>query len=455
MTNIKKFISCDWAIALLLCVCFFGLNADVAAQKGKAKSKSAVKSSATSKSAKKKQVDLTLTPVVLIHGIGGSDLDYQPKGMWRNGFPNDVLKGTAGDPQNLQFNADGLPRDEAGNISKFVRPVGFYDVPMGKNITDLSKFLERNGYAKNTNLFEFAYDFRFSAVYNAAELEKFIGRIQSENRVEKFDIVAHSMGGMVAKQYLMNEANQRNVRNLIFVGTPHLGAPKALKALRYGDDLDVFLIDGCKLKRAAHNFPGMFNLLPGKRYFEASGGGYFEDDADIDSDKVRGVLDFEQMTNNLFNGEEKLCPLRADIDAPPLKQLAANLVLEHTIKFHDAQDDWEKPDNIKVFMLVGFGNPTLKMLSESSAQLKLTYTTAGDGTVPLWSAETADADEIYYMDLTKLKTDHSQMIGEARVNAQILNLLQRGKIGNLPGFSKSRPDKKAFQETVKITEKAL
>ena len=30
------------------------------------------------------------TSVILIHGIGGADLDYQPKGkgMWSNGFPN-------------------------------------------------------------------------------------------------------------------------------------------------------------------------------------------------------------------------------------------------------------------------------------------------------------------------------------------------------------------------------
>ena len=256
------------------------------------------------------------------------------------------------------------------------------------------------------------------------------------------------MGGMIAKQYLLNPQNAANMKNLIFVATPHLGAPKALKALRYGDDLEIFLIDGCKLKRAMHNFPGMFNLLPGKKYFSV-GGGYFEDGNDIDGDKVRGVLDFERMTGNLYNGEEKQCLLQASIDAPPLKQLSPNLVEEHTVKFHEVQDDWKKPKGVRVFNIVGYGKPTLKMLTENETGLKLTYTTEGDGTVPLWSAETVDADEIYYLDLKKLGTNHSEMIGDAAVNNQIINLLRRGAGKYIEGISKSRPDKKMFQDTPK------
>lgn len=443
MSNSLKSVSRFAAFAVLIYVTIYSFNIETAAQKSK--TKAGLKPAAIEKA----KVDLKNTPVVLIPGIGGSDLDYQPpgKGLWRNGFPNDVLKGPAGEPQNLQFDSTGLPR--AGSISKYIKPVAFYDVPNGRNITDLSKFLEKNGYLKNVNLFEFAYDFRYSAVYNAQELEKFINRIKGENNIEKFDIIAHSMGGMIAKQYLLKTENAGNVRNLIFVGTPHLGAPKALKALRYGDDLEVFLIDGCKLKRAAHNFPGMFNLLPGKRYFEAGGSGYFQDGDDIDGDKIRGVLNFEQMTGNLYNGEEKTCQMQPDIDSAPFKQLSSNLIEEHTIKFHEVLDNWVKPKNVRVFNLVGYNVPTMKMLAEKASELKFTYTTEGDGTVPLWSAESADNDDIYYMDLQRLKTDHSQMIGEEAIDAQILNLLQRGKIGSVAGFSKKRPNKRLFQETVK------
>ena len=390
------------------------------------------------------------TPVVLIHGIGGADLDYQPKGkgIWSNGFPNDVLIWKAGDPQNLQFDESGQPRPDT--ISKDVKAVGFYDVPGGKNITDLSKFLQKNGYVKDSELYEFAYDFRFSAVYNAQKLEELINRIRSKNNNQPVDIVAHSFGGLIAKQYLLNPANAANVGQLIFVGTPHLGAPKALKALRYGDNLDVKIIDGCKLKRVVHNLPGMFNLLPGRRYFAAGGGGYFEDAGDIDGDNVRGVLDFDKTTFNLINGRETRCLLKPSVDALPFDKLSANLLDEYTVKFHDSLDNWTKPENVRVSMIVGYNVPTLKMLSENSDGIKLTYTTAGDGTVPMWSAETSEADAIYYVDLKKLKTEHSGMIGAPIIIGKILDLLKRDDKSSSNNFSIVRPDDKNFTETSEL-----
>ncbi len=390
------------------------------------------------------------TPVILIHGIGGADLDYQPtgKGIWSNGFPNDVLIGRAGDPQNLQFDVSGNPRPDT--ISKDVKAVGFYDVPGGKNITDLSKFLQKNGYVKSSELYEFAYDFRFSAVYNAAKLEELINEIRTERNNQPVDIVAHSFGGLIAKQYLLNPANAGNVRQLIFVGTPHLGAPKALKALRYGDNLDVKIIDGCKLKRVVHNLPGMFNLLPGRRYFAASGGGYYEDAGDIDGDNVRGILNFDQMTFNLINGKETRCLLKPSVDALPFDKLSAILLEEHTVKFHDSLDNWTKPENVRVSMIVGYNVPTLKMLSENTDGIKLTYTTAGDGTVPLWSAETSEADVIYYADLKQMKTEHSGMIGAPIVVGKILYLLKRSNKSGSNDFSIARPDDKIFTETSEL-----
>ena len=390
------------------------------------------------------------TPVILIHGIGGADLDYQPKGkgIWSNGFPNDVLIGRAGDPQNLQFDVSGNPRPDT--ISKDVKAVGFYDVPGGKNITDLSKFLQKNGYVKNSELYEFAYDFRFSAVYNAQKLEELINEIRAKNNNQPVDIVAHSFGGLIAKQYLLNPANAANVRQLIFVGTPHLGAPKALKALRYGDNLDVKIIDGCKLKRVVHNLPGMFNLLPGRRYFAAGGGGYYEDAGDIDGDNVRGVLDFDQTNYNLINGKETRCLLKPSVDALPFDKLSAILLEEHTVKFHEAQDNWTKPESVRVSMIVGYNVPTLKMLSENTDGIKLTYTTAGDGTVPLWSAETSAADVIYYVDLKKLKTEHSGMIGAPMVVGKILDLLKGNEKSSPNTFSIVRPDDKNFAETSEL-----
>lgn len=408
-----------------------------------------------------------LTPVVLIHGIGGSDLRRvvpnseraQKRDLLNDGFPHDVLKisiiplGKAADPRNLQFDESGAPR--ADTSSKIIQATAFYDVPLSRNITDLSKYLQTKGYTKatgvavddkNANLFEFYYDFRYSVPQTATLLADFVNRIKLQTGKPQVDLIGHSMGGMVIKQYVSNTENADGVRTIIFAATPHLGAPKALKALRYGDNLGVKLFDECKLKRAVHNMPSMFNLLPGRRYFEVAGGGYFTDARDLDDDKIVGELDYEQTVFNLKEGKETRCLMKPDKnDAPPFDRLSSDLVRINVEEFRGAQDDWKKPANTKVFAIAGYNISTLKKIKEDGAQITYTYTTEGDGTVPLESAETCDADEIYYADFRRLKTDHAQMIGSPEINAQIFNLLNSGAGIYIGGLSTARPDSAQFK----------
>ena len=393
---------------------------------------------------KKSVVPETRIPVILIHGIGGSDLRQPPvKGLFTDGgFPNDVLVGKAGDPYKLQFDSSGNPRRDT--ISKTVEAVGFYDVPLSKNITDLSKYLRERGYALDRDLFEFAYDFRYSVPHNAGKLGALIERAKNTANAQKVDIVGHSMGGLVAKAYLSDPVNAANVRNLVFVGTPHLGAPKALKALRYGDDLGVKIIDGCKLKRAVHNMPGMLNLLPGKRYFEVKGG-YFIDADDLDGDSEKGLLGYEQMLVNLKDGKETKCLLDSKIDVASydkdamIDRLNGTLVSEHVIEFHAWLDSWAKPAGVTVFSVVGYGNETIESLKESGGGVTYVTTKEGDGTVPLWSSEAVESDHVYFVNVAKLKVEHSVMIGSSSFAAQILGLLRNGPGIYMKETSTARP----------------
>lgn len=393
----------------------------------------------------------TKTPVVLIHGIGGSDLTYRSpadkdeRGLTSNGFPNDVLRFFPGKPQNLQLDEFGKPR--ADSISPNIKAVRFYDVPRVKNITDLSKFLQKKNYAKDSELFEFFYDFRFSVENNARELAVFIDKIVAQSGKPEVDIIAHSMGGLIAKQYLIDQPASNLVRNLIFVATPHLGAPKALKVLRYGDNLDVFVIDECKLKRVAHNMPSIFSLLPGKRYFELNGKGYFTDDADLDGDGVRGTLDFEKTLYNLAKGKETRCKLNPRVDMPPFDNLSPFLIENSLVKFHEKQAAWVKPSNAKVFAIAGYGLPTINGISEDKERVTYSYTTAGDGTVPLLSAETVSADRVYYVNLARLKSDHSQIIGATAVVEQILEILNSGDVRGASIFETVRPSASVFKNS--------
>lgn len=406
------------------------------------------------KNPKKKSVKASKVPVVLIHGIGGSDLRQPSKALLSDGgFPNDVLKGFAGSPQNLQFTSDGKPRSDTK--SKNIVAAGFYDVP-GRDITDLSKYLvkERN-YELKTSLFEFAYDFRYSVLHNAVKLGEFIDQIKDETKAAQVDIVGHSMGGMIAKAYLLKTENAANVRELIFVGTPHLGAPKALKALRYGDDLDVILIDGCKLKRAAHNFPAMYNLLPGRRYFEVAKSGYFYDDDDLDKNNIRGLLNFEQTLFNLKNGIETKCLLNREVDvmkgdeAMLTDRLNSKMVDRDVVQFHELLDGWKKPEGVKVFNIVGYGVSTIENIREKEGKITFNETTEGDGTVPLWSAETVESDSIYYVNLDKFDTEHCEMIGNKQIILQISELLEKGANIYIAQTSNSRPTSIRFSKNTR------
>jgi pimeloyl-ACP methyl ester carboxylesterase len=369
-------------------------------------------------------------PVILIHGIGGADLRQGGKGLISDGgWPNDVLILTAGDPQKLQFDSKGKPRTDT--VSSTVVASGFWDVPFSKDITDLSKHFRKEGYVRDETLFEFAYDFRYSVLRNANGLAALVEDIKARTKKSRVDIVGHSMGGLVAKAYLSDPIAAANVRTLIFVATPHLGAPKALKALRYGDNLEAPIIDQCKLKRAVHNMPGMMNLLPGKRYFDERGG-YFHDDDDLDGDGVRGLLAYDAMLTNLKNGRETRCLLRPEIDFSDddehaaKDRLIAMLVAEHAIAFHEALDNWRKPAGTTVINLIGTKRATIESIREKGGEVSFSYTDDGDGTVPLWSAAAVEADHIYHVDTKKLNCEHSTMIGIKDMRTQILALLTKG-----------------------------
>lgn len=99
--------------------------------------------------------------------------------------------------------------------------------PILHTYDDLVSTLEANGYTRGTDLFTFAYDWRNSNVATAELLKQKIDEVKELCACEKVDLVAHSMGGLVARQYVQSGAYENDVDQLIFLGTPHRGAPKA------------------------------------------------------------------------------------------------------------------------------------------------------------------------------------------------------------------------------------
>lgn len=116
--------------------------------------------------------------------------------------------------------------------------------PILHTYDDLVSTLEANGYTSGADLFTFAYDWRASNVTTAALLKQKIDEVKALCSCEKVDLVAHSMGGLVARQYVQSGEYDNDVDQLIFLGTPHRGAPKAYLMWEGGEFVSPSLLDG-------------------------------------------------------------------------------------------------------------------------------------------------------------------------------------------------------------------
>jgi pimeloyl-ACP methyl ester carboxylesterase len=87
--------------------------------------------------------------------------------------------------------------------------------------------LKAMGYREGKDLFVCYYDWRGNNAVSAENyLKPVIDKALSESGAYKVNIVAHSMGGLVARSYIQNAGyNDRNdVDNLILIGTPNKGS---------------------------------------------------------------------------------------------------------------------------------------------------------------------------------------------------------------------------------------
>lgn len=92
----------------------------------------------------------------------------------------------------------------------------------------------------DANVVAMGYDFRLGVAKAAEYLDgQLKARLEAlwprpDDRRGRLILVAHSMGGLVARYWLAQDGNAQLCRELITLGTPHRGAPKALDVLANG-----------------------------------------------------------------------------------------------------------------------------------------------------------------------------------------------------------------------------
>jgi pimeloyl-ACP methyl ester carboxylesterase len=99
--------------------------------------------------------------------------------------------------------------------------------PISHTYDGLIAALVESGYREGIDLFPFPYEWRASNVDTAELLRAKIDQIQAQTGQAKVNIVAHSMGGLAARQYIQGIHYGNDVNKLILIGVPNLGAPNA------------------------------------------------------------------------------------------------------------------------------------------------------------------------------------------------------------------------------------
>lgn len=121
------------------------------------------------------------------------------------------------------------------------------------------------------DLFLFPYDWRNSNVTSAQDLARLIQCIRTMRGNPpnfKVDIIAHSMGGLVARRYILTNPGAHYVDRVLTLGTPWLGAPKILNVMETGnyDFIMNRVIASETLKSIAPYLRGPHELIPSRAY---------------------------------------------------------------------------------------------------------------------------------------------------------------------------------------------
>ncbi|HEU4324406.1 MAG TPA: hypothetical protein VFS21_14730 [Roseiflexaceae bacterium] len=356
-------------------------------------------------------------PVIIIPGVAGSEFTTSsaftlsvPNGrggtythsygagekVWVNTWEA-ALSGDDDYFDALKFQADAVTP-----VAPQLYPSGLYGSAYG----DLVDYLKRQGYVEGVDLWLFPYDWRkdirtITGLLDSRVTQALIGANGGRTdpntwTIRRADIVAHSMGGLVARSYISDPARAGRVDQLITLGSPQLGAAKFLKTLIYGDVFGPNILgiglNPEEIRDVVQNMAGPWQLLPSRPYYDYYNNSdsahlrpYIED-RDVDGNGATGgVLGYDSVKTLLRNlGKNQNTQTRAE-------------------QFHDVLDRQRNGgvSGVRWAALTGYGDDTLGQLRDYTGSC-LTWTgyrpcnkldetpVDGDGTVAIMSSAMGD-----------------------------------------------------------------
>jgi pimeloyl-ACP methyl ester carboxylesterase len=266
-----------------------------------------------------------------------------------------------------------------------------YTVPKSDDATGLSVC------SSNRRCFvPIGIDFRRSANENAERVFSIIRQVLAVTGSDRVNILAHSQGGLIANALVHRPETVGKIYRVVTLGTPFLGAPKALAALLYQEPCIVdphyfgCAADPAVIQELSKNYPGAAELLPSQAYYTMA----------PDSPLVSGSL-----SNGLAYGDAQSM-IAALMVAPPLDSTPA--LIGAAQAFHSTTDLWSPlDDSVGLVRMIGYDankgaggceaapcasfqigryDPAGTIVSVDTQPGHQLYFGTGDGTVPLYSA---------------------------------------------------------------------
>jgi len=210
--------------------------------------------------------------VVVVPGIMGSEL-VDGRGKVRWGLSPSVLARAwlSRRVGELEVTDDDLAGGGRLRATRLLRVPAF--MPILGGIEPYSALLSRarDIVVDEAAVLEFPYDWRLSIEFNAHRLvaacEGHLAAWRRKVTQERFGdpadvrlvIVAHSMGGLVARYASEVLGLSAEIRQITTLGTPYFGSVRAVQMLASGEGAPV---PRAAAKRLALNCPGVYDLLP-------------------------------------------------------------------------------------------------------------------------------------------------------------------------------------------------
>jgi pimeloyl-ACP methyl ester carboxylesterase len=205
----------------------------------------------------------------------------------------------------------------------------------------------------------------FTESYLYRELE----RLASESLSGKVTIVAHSNGGMVAKQLLLelerlDDPLLEKVDNLILVAVPQVGTPDAVWALLHGTELGYGLVMSNEVSRQLLNTMSFaHHLLPNDNYFSGSGVNVstpviFFEDGELTSawrNQYGDINNRTELHQFLDKNSGRVSPEVEDLLTP---EIVDPVLLDYAEVIESLHGNWTPPQGLSVYQIAGTGLDT-------------------------------------------------------------------------------------------------